>query len=571
MRKILVAFIFFLLPSLLIADCTPSCESHQKCQDSKCVHKDFFPVLPIEFFGYCILCLVTLFTTVGGITGGIFYLPIFTIIFSFTISEAIPLSITNVMGVLLFRYLLSIRDRHPRRDKPLIHYEISIIFCPAITVGTIFGVLVNRFSPTWLITLFVLVFMIDNGWKTFKKGKAIKQAETLMKGKIFTNLTIHEKKYLFEIYNHLKILETERDYDDFETNSRPKISHAMSIKKIQTDFPKNMSMVDYRDFMKKDSKDIEMSLINKTDLERDEIFTKEIEKNIKAIEDYERIYSRKNKESKELSSNILEDDIVLPQLHDTQRKSLLNKVANQLQEIIRYESQLVPLDKLLYMFLPLGILIIVYLLRGSRNFPSLAGFAYCGWGYWIMQFSFIPFGLLILFSAIRKLQQEYKEKLESAYIFLKNDIQWDSETCKKIALNGLLTGLISAILGIGGAIVIGPLLLTLGFNAAESTATASFLALFTSLSAMVQFLIMGVIKWDYAFLLNIIGIFSMYYGLKLVNYIKKIDKQSLIVFVLAFLIFLSTFLIVISGVKNIMNDYREGKDVLGVKPLCLAV
>lgn len=563
-----ILLVYFIFPIRAVERCDDSsdCSYFQICNDDqKCVHKDLFPILPIEIFTFFLTIVVTLITTVGGIGGGSFYLPIFMIFLSFNITEAIPLSIVNVMGVLLFRYFLTIKERHPRRDKPLINYEISILFCPSITVGTIIGVLINRFSPTWLILVFVLLFMTHNGYSTYKKALSMKKAENLLKGQIFSNLTEHEKMYLFELHNKINYLDHHADYEGSFTSlqeEKGRISHSFHLKEMTKSLRKNLSFEDFQDYLKeKNPKEMELNLLNKN---KDEDFLLEIEKKIKKMEEYEQIYNK----SVINTRKPLEDDIVPPHIEGTERKSILCKIATNLQKIIQYENQLIPWDKLSLMIIILIILTFIYLFRGSRNFESILGFEYCGVGYWITQFTFIPIGGVILFYCIKVLNKEYNEKKEAAYIFLKHDIKWDMETCKKITQNGVITGLISSILGIGGALIIGPLLLHLGFTATEATSTATFLALFTSLSTMIQYCIMGLIKWDYAFLLNVIGIVSMYFGMMMVNYIKKKNKQSLIVFILAGLIVLSTLLIVVSGFNNIINDYNDGKNVFWIKPLC---
>lgn len=83
------------------------CDFYQICStENICIHKNVFPIIFSELVAYFFVILATVVTTIGGIGGGIFYLPIFMLLLNFKISEAIPLSIANVLGVLLFRFII---------------------------------------------------------------------------------------------------------------------------------------------------------------------------------------------------------------------------------------------------------------------------------------------------------------------------------------------------------------------------------------------------------------------------------------------------------------------------------
>lgn len=539
-------------------------------------HKDILPITFLEVIGYIMIFLVTIITTVGGIGGGAFYLPIFMVFFGFTLKEAIPLSITCVMGVLFCRYFMTIKEKHPRRDKPLINYEVCLIFSPAITVGTVFGVLVNKIAPSWLILVLVIVVLGSLGYKTMKKALALREAEKIIKGRNLFSLTEQEKTYLMNIYSKIRDL----DEDDIgitapagQGEKKTRIVHSHYVKQMSNIYVQKRkgSEGNFKDL--KDN-NIEMKLLNKKE-EDDSDFLKEIQEKIKDIERFEQIYGN-NREEKNIEEEVenkalaFDEDIIPPLVYnDTSRKSVLKNIASRLHNILKTQSQLFPRKKLLLMLLILVILIIISLIQGSRHFPSIVGIPFCGVAYWIVRFSFLPIGLVFLIYVIKFLSRENQEKKECGYIFLKSDLTYDYETCLKITLNGVFTGFASSILGIGGAIFIGPLLLQLGLPPHESTYTASFSALFTAFSGFIQYLLTGLIKWDYAFVNMLIGIVAMIVGLEVIlKYIKKMGSASLIVVVLAFVIILSTILIVISGGSFMIMDYNAGLDIWSFRPIC---
>lgn len=546
--------------------------AHENCIENCSNAKTIWPITFFDLLGYISMFLVTIITTVGGIGGGAFYLPIMMVFFGFPLKETIPLSITCVMGVLLARYLMTIKEKHPRRDKPLINYEVCLIFSPSITVGSVFGVLLNRIAPSWLILILVLVVLGSLGVKTFKKALALREAEKIMKGRKVFNLTEQEKAYLMEIHTKIRDLEEENDQLDYSPDkTKNRINHSHYVRQMSRQYlEKKGNSAHYYDDYK--ANNIEMKNLSKK--EEDEAdFMAQIQEKIQNIERFEQIYGQKNEENEKEMDNktpLLDEDVIPPELpEETGRRSVLKNIASSLHDVIQTEAQTVPVKKLYLMLLMLGILIIISLIQGSRHFPSIIGVSFCSLGYWLIRFSFIPIGLIFLLYVVKLLTSEYQAKKKCGYIFLKSDLTYDYQTCMKITLNGVFTGFASAVLGIGGAVFIGPLLLQLGLSPHESTYTASFSALFTALTAFIQYLLTGLIKWDYALVNMIIGICAMYIGLEVIlKYVKKMGSASTIVIVLAVVIILSTVLIIVSGVSFMVIDYNKGVDIWSFRPIC---
>ena len=69
-------------------------------------------------------------------------------------------------------------------------------------------------------------------------------------------------------------------------------------------------------------------------------------------------------------------------------------------------------------------------------------------------------------------------------------------------------------LGIGGGIIVAPVLLSLGLEPSEASATTSFVTLFTSLMNLIKYMLIGSIVWDYAIFACIAGCIGFYIGLK---------------------------------------------------------
>ena len=85
---------------------------------------------------------------------------------------------------------MSMKDRHPLKNRPLINYDVSVIFCPSSIVGTIFGVLFNRMSPNWLLLILILISLGSSGLETWKKAKLQKMKELKENGSPDLNIPL---------------------------------------------------------------------------------------------------------------------------------------------------------------------------------------------------------------------------------------------------------------------------------------------------------------------------------------------------------------------------------------------
>lgn len=103
-------------------------------------------------------------------------------------------------------------------------------------------------------------------------------------------------------------------------------------------------------------------------------------------------------------------------------------------------------------------LIIIYLLRGTKSYSSIAGYTFCGSEYWIFAWLYIPVSLIIMLAIGKLYYKEYKEKVRIGYKFYLNDIKYDLRTLIKINIFGVIMGLCSALFGLGGGGVIAPVL-----------------------------------------------------------------------------------------------------------------
>ena len=105
---------------------------------------------------------------------------------------------------------------------------------------------------------------------------------------------------------------------------------------------------------------------------------------------------------------------------------------------------------------------------------------------------------------------------------------------------GLFSGSLAGLLGIGGGVVLVPMIIILGHVPAKAVATSSLVIFLTSLSGSIQNWYMGSLSWRRVLLLGLPSLFTAQIGAFLVSKIS--DKYLLIAFgiLLIFNIFLGT-------------------------------
>ena len=183
-------------------------------KQNKCIHKVLFPMDSIEIAGLLVLFFLSIFATVAGIGGGTVFIPILLLMFNFSQQEATPISTTTVFLNLAIRNLISLKDRHLLRKKPLISFDFVLIFSPTVIMGTIFGVIINLTAPTWLILAFMIIFYILAGIKTFTRALDERKEKSSENHKVIKDLGKETENYLNQLKLKLKSLE-ENSYNEF--------------------------------------------------------------------------------------------------------------------------------------------------------------------------------------------------------------------------------------------------------------------------------------------------------------------------------------------------------------------
>ncbi|XP_071903213.1 sulfite exporter TauE/SafE family protein 3-like [Coffea arabica] len=135
-------------------------------------------------------------------------------------------------------------------------------------------------------------------------------------------------------------------------------------------------------------------------------------------------------------------------------------------------------------------------------------------------------------------------------------------------LCGILAGIVGGLLGLGGGFILGPLFLELGVPPQVSSATATFAMTFSSSMSVIQYYLLRRFPVPYAVYFVSVATVAALVGQHVVRkMISVLGRASLIIFILAFTIFVSAISLGGVGIPN-MIDRIAGKEYMGFDDIC---
>ncbi|KAL6753606.1 hypothetical protein V8C86DRAFT_2724361 [Haematococcus lacustris] len=131
-----------------------------------------------------------------------------------------------------------------------------------------------------------------------------------------------------------------------------------------------------------------------------------------------------------------------------------------------------------------------------------------------------------------------------------------------------LAGLMGGLLGLGGGMVVGPLLLQLGVQPQVASATSSLMVLFSSSAALLSFAVVGRLNVPYALVFGAASMASSVLGVLVVgSLVRRSGRPSLVVFSLALVMLTGLACITAFGIGTLRAAFTTGEG-LGFNDLC---
>ncbi|KAK9699867.1 hypothetical protein RND81_08G200500 [Saponaria officinalis] len=190
--------------------------------------------------------------------------------------------------------------------------------------------------------------------------------------------------------------------------------------------------------------------------------------------------------------------------------------------------------------------------------------ATCSISYWVLNLLQIPVSVGVsLYEAVSL----YKgRKIISSKGETTTD--WKVHQLMLYCASGILAGMVGGLLGLGGGFILGPLFLELGVPPQVSSATATFAMTFSSSMSVVEYYLLKRFPVPYALYFIAVATVAAFVGQHVVRkLIIILGRASLIIFILAFMIFVSAVSLGGVGISNMIGKI-ERHEYMGFENLC---
>jgi len=188
----------------------------------------------------------------------------------------------------------------------------------------------------------------------------------------------------------------------------------------------------------------------------------------------------------------------------------------------------------------------------------------CTTAYWFQRLSLVGICLFFTISGQTTIRSRLSSKGTSEGM-----MGWTESTLWLYPLMATVAGFLGGFLGIGGGIIMGPLLLELGMDAPASQATTAMFVFLSSSLAAIQFMVLGKSMPEFALWFTAWVVVSTFAGQTVIDYIlQRWQRSSLIVLSIAAIIAGSLCMMTAIGAKDIYVDIARGAD-MGFKPMNL--
>merc|ERR1712098_81814 len=150
-------------------------------------------------------------------------------------------------------------------------------------------------------------------------------------------------------------------------------------------------------------------------------------------------------------------------------------------------------------YVPMAILAAVWCISLSTSIAKKE-VTECSVAYWVCEFINWPVLAAISVYFCNEQYKIYDAKEQSGgWVPAEGDIKWNQSIYSmiKYPLIATVAGLLGGLLGIGGGMIVSPLLMELGVEPRVAAATSAMCVMITASSATLQYALLGYFTWEY--------------------------------------------------------------------------
>jgi len=500
----------------------------------------------------------------GGIGGGGLYVPLLLMVVGMDAKQAVPVSQACIVGAATVHFLLNTPKKHSFYDRPLTDFGSLLVLEPMLLAGAIFGVLLNQLLPNVVIIVVLTVTLVAGTWRTSKRAKKIydKEEERKRAGDVerleppvssWEYVDWKSLGYTFALWCIVLLfavirgtLPGESSIAGVEYCSGTFWFLTILIPIITALFAAAFGRIAIADSKAKQEAAIEMAIIPESPASRSSISLKQPNISPQDIKIEEK-NSEKDCKQKEGDIELQSRGLITGQptklkksasTLDEEKAAIVSEKDEHLNDLAK-DEQLNDLAK-----------------DEQLNDPPVqANTSPDKADTFPDRESLLPNvpdrESLLSNSVDSVLSEDYKE------------LVWTPTQVGIYMVMGILVGMMAGCLGIGGGLILSPLLLELGYIPAVASAISGMAVVLTSTSALFLYSLSGLVLWEYALIYMPITFTATFIGkLAIDGYAQKHNKQSVIIISVALFLAACAIMMVSQSIIDLAgNASMEFHDV----------
>lgn len=192
----------------------------------------------------------------------------------------------------------------------------------------------------------------------------------------------------------------------------------------------------------------------------------------------------------------------------------------------------------------------------------------CTTMYWLQLLGMVLICAAFTYAGSMVIKSQQQDANKEAH---EGALEWTPTNLWLYPILSTTAGFLGGFLGIGGGIIMGPLMMELGMLPEVNQATTAMFVFLSSSLASVQFVILGKTMPQYVMWFTTWVLLATIVGQTLVDYLlKRWKRASIIVFSIAGITGASLVMMTLIGVMDIVNDLQRGA-YMGFSPLALCM
>jgi uncharacterized membrane protein YfcA len=112
---------------------------------------------------------LSLVATTAGIGGGAVYSALLMFVENFSAMEAFPISTFIILLCAICTYFIGIKDKIENPQHKFVDYDLVLVFCPTMLLGTKIGVILNRMFPSLVLNILLILLLSFSSYKIYLK------------------------------------------------------------------------------------------------------------------------------------------------------------------------------------------------------------------------------------------------------------------------------------------------------------------------------------------------------------------------------------------------------------------